>query len=492
MATLDDLSAVQLDLAGLHESMDTFWLLFAGVLVFFMQCGFAMLEAGAVQSKSTQNIMLKNLFDASIGGLLWWLVGYGITNEGGSSFMGITPFGNRSGSHYATADQIAADADSRRPDAQGPEWALVFFQFTFAAAASTIVSGAVAERAQLPAYVLSSSIITGFVYPVVAHWVWSRSGWLSVNNADAALGGVLDFAGSGVVHLTGGVAALAGAAIIGPRTSRFDAATGHVVLVPGHSPVLQVLGTFILWLGWYGFNAGSTLSISTPAHARQAARVVLTTTISACCGGIGSVLLERFRGAMRRWDAVAMCNGILAGLVSITAGCATVPPWAALIIGLVGSTVYRLASTTILTLLHIDDPLDAFAVHGACGMWGIFSCALFSSKEYVTAYAPHHEHGGLFTDGGTKLLGAAALFALAHVAWVGSLSCIIFGLLRRLRLLRVPAMRETSTIQLTDTDLHRGSVCNANPMDSMDSSMHAGTPYSGESGASASAVRPQP
>lgn len=233
----DSNAAVQQQLAGLQEALDTFWLLFAGCMVFFMQCGFGMLEAGAVKSRSTQNIMLKNLFDAALGGVLWWLVGYGITNEGGSAFIGLTPIGNRTDTHFALAGHMLADAESSSTETgtSGPAWAMVFFQFTFAAAAGTIVSGAVAERAKLPAYLCFASLITGFVYPVVAHWVWSSEGWLSVSSPNAVSGGMVDFAGSGVVHMTGGIAAFVGAKIIGPRTGRFDATSACLDLYPCHA-----------------------------------------------------------------------------------------------------------------------------------------------------------------------------------------------------------------------------------------------------------------
>ena len=314
-----EVATLRATLAAQQDSADTFWLLFCGVLVFFMQCGFGMLEAGAVGSRSTQDIMLKNLFDAALGALLFWFLGYGFVNEGGSGFIGFLPTGNRTSSYFATASLMQVDADETTPPASALEWANVFFQFTFAAASATIVSGAVAERTQLPAYICFSSCITGLVYPVVAHWVWAPSGWLSTSNPDAVLGGVVDFAGSGVVHMTGGIAALCGAIIVGPRTNRFDE-DGRVLPMPGHSAVLQVfgssptigclgvrpdpnpnlnltqvLGTFILWLGWYGFNAGSTLGIG-EAQARLAARVVLTTTLAAATGGTSAVTLECFRG----------------------------------------------------------------------------------------------------------------------------------------------------------------------------------------------------
>ena len=351
------LAALQQQVKDSQNASNVSWLLICGCLVFFMQCGFGMLEAGAVRSKATQVILLKNLFDVSLGGMLWWLCGFAFTNGTGSAFIGYAPPPGK-GSLFATAGLTGELSAS-----SGMDWALAFFQFTFAAAAATIVSGAVAERAQLPAYLAFSALMSGFVYPVVAHWVWSSSGWLSVYNPVAAQRflscGVIDFAGAGVVHMTGGVAALCGAKVIGPRTGRFDA-DGQPVPMPGHSSVLQVLGTFILWLGWYGFNAGSTLGLD-HGKARTAARVVLITTLAAAGGGMSSVLMHRFRAAGRTWDVTAMCNGILAGLVSVTAGCATVHPWAGFLMGGMGGCIYRLASQTI-RRLGIDDPLDAAAV----------------------------------------------------------------------------------------------------------------------------------
>ena len=441
------------------DAIDTVWLLFSGTLVFFMQCGFGMLEAGTVSSKGTQDIMLKNLFDSALGGILWWLVGYGFTNEGGSPFIGISAAGGRE-THFVTVDQMSKEVTD------GVEWAQVFFQFTFAAAAATIVSGAVAERAMLPAYVVFSSLITSFIYPVVAHWVWSGSGWLNLQNDHAFLGGILDFAGSGVVHMTGGVAALAGSAVIGPRTGRFDPATGFPIPTPGHSSVLCVLGTFILWLGWYGFNAGSIVLISNNQHGGPSAagRIVLTTTLAASAGGITSVVLERRFGFAKEWSVSAMCNGILSGLVSVTASCATVYPWAAIVIGCFGACAYRLASHAILRR-GIDDPLDAFAVHGAGGAWGVVACSLLSAPRYTKQVA-RYDDGGLFY-GGYRMFPAALVFLIVHILWVGSLSFLTFYGLHKGKLLRVPKHMEDAAakIQLAQQ--------------AIDDSVHAGIPYEG-------------
>jgi len=281
----------------------SFWLLFNGSLVFFMQCGFGMLEAGAVSARNTQNIMLKNLFDAALACIIWWAFGHAFTFEGGSSFIGFKP----GDTFFANGLEGDLNAD----------WAFVWFQFTFAAAAATIVSGAVAERTLLPAYLIFSAFITGFIYPVVAHWAWSNEGWISRSNPNAFLGGVTDFAGSGVVHVTGGVAGLCGAIIVGPRPGRFDPITMTPIPIPGHSSVLQVLGTFILWMGWFGFNMGSTLNFDGPSSV-TAGRIAMCTTLSGACGGVVTVCLDRFTSPARAWDVSAMCNGILAGLVSVS------------------------------------------------------------------------------------------------------------------------------------------------------------------------------
>ena len=325
---------------------DTWWLLWNGALVFFMQCGFGMLEVGSVTARSSQNILLKNLLDASLGAIMWWLVGHPIAYDGPNGFFGLVPEarGTMAVQYRAQRDD-ATDADFAAGG--GYDWAFWWFQFTFAAASCTIVSGAVAERAQLLAYLLYSGWITMLIYPVVVHWVWCEAGWLSVGNPDAFLNGVIDFAGSGVVHAVGGTAALVGAFIIGPRRGRFAMTVkgrrGPAIHMRGHSHVLQVLGTMILWLGWYGFNAGSTLSI-TGSSASTAARVVCTTTLAASTSGMCTVVLERIRGRGKTWDVSAMCNGVLSGLVSITAGCATVTAWAAVLIGAIASLWYETPS----------------------------------------------------------------------------------------------------------------------------------------------------
>jgi len=265
------------------------------------------------------------------------------------------------------------------------------------------------------------------------------------------------------VHMTGGVSGLCGAIIVGPRIGRFDEQSKTPIPLPGHSSVLQVLGTFILWLGWCGFNMGSTLSISSVAVATQAGRILMCTSLSGAMGGVLTVCIDRFTSPSRAWDVAAMCNGILSGLVSITAGCATTATWAAVLIGGTGALVYTSASSLVLKA-KIDDPLDAFAVHGACGAWGVIASALFSTDTYSKG-----GKGGLFYGDGDKL-GAAVVFILAVSAWSATLSTAVFLLLSRLKMLR-------------DTS-HLGGH---KVVERLDDSQHAGQAYPRSSG-TASAV----
>jgi len=340
-------------------SADVLFLLVASLNVFFMQCGFGMLEAGSVTSRSTQAILLKNLLDACLSAFIWWVMGHGIAFDGTNDFIGTA--GSDMSSFFLSGYGSGPDSGYHR--------VFWWFQWTFAAAAGTIVSGAVAERAQLLAYLAYTFILTAVIYPIIVHWCWSEAGWLSTKNghvdsggnftSDAVLDGVIDFAGSGVVHLTGGTAGFFGALIIGPRHGRFEVVydgskpprRGRPLQLPGHAPVLQALGTFILWLGWYGFNAGSQLRIATPGASEVIGRIVVNTTLSAAGSGLVSLAiatLGQWRRGTVNYEVPAICNGILAGLVSITAGCATVHPWAALVIGMIGGLVYRGCSHCVL------------------------------------------------------------------------------------------------------------------------------------------------
>ena len=270
--------------------------------------------------------------------------------------------------------------------ATGYEYIYFFFQYVFAAHTSTIVGGAVTERCQLGAYFIYTFVIVGFIYPVVAHWVWAEHGWASAfthSVGEVAFGGCIDFGGGAVVHLTGGMCALWGASVIGPRKGRYDD-RGRLLPLPGHSSVLSVLGTLILWVCWYGFNPGSTLAISGD-EGKTAARACVTTTLAGAGGGITVILLDKSIGS-EVWEVSAVCNGVLAGLVSITAGCATVTSFSALFIGILGGAVYFLSSKLLAHKLKVDDPVDAFAVHGACGCFGVIANGFFADDFYTKHY----------------------------------------------------------------------------------------------------------
>uniref|UniRef100_A0A061RAT2 Ammonium transporter n=1 Tax=Tetraselmis sp. GSL018 TaxID=582737 RepID=A0A061RAT2_9CHLO len=407
---------VRLELSGFM-----FWKLFGAALVFFMQCGFALLESGCVQAKNAKNILTKNIMDACLGALLWYFVGHA----------------------FAFGDDFGHFIGTTWNDFSGcGDYAKLMFQWAFAATSATIVSGAVAERCQFPAYLIYSAVMTGLVYPLVAHWSWTENGWL-VSKLPAA--GFFDYAGSGVVHITGGSAALVGAAVIGPRHGRF--VNGSAVLMRGHSTVLSVIGVFILWFGWYGFNSVSRGGF---LDMYRATRVSACTTLAAASGGCGALLLHLVHfGAP---DVMPALNGILAGLVSISAGCSVVEPYIAAMIGLLSSPVYYYSSALLERFL-IDDPLDASAVHLSCGLWGVISVGLFANQDYMA------EQGlstwGLiyskdFTQLGSQLAGAAAI-----CGWSLACSSILFLLLKRANLLRVPLEDECNGL---DKSYHGGEA----------------------------------
>ncbi len=415
---------------SIEKTVDTHWLIYCATLVFFMQCGFAMLEAGSVRSKNTKNILFKNMLDACVGAILWWFLGHAFAYDAGNGFIG-----------FPDNSLFVKDYAGSNEDSHGMTWALWFFQYVFAATSATIVSGAVAERATIISYIIYTSFMTLFIYPIVVHWVWSSDGWLSSFNSNAPLK-VMDFAGSGVVHMTGGVAGLWGAYIIGPRQQRFENP------IEGHSSVLQVLGTLILWLGWYGFNSGSTLGLAPTNYARDAARVTVTTTLAAASSGITSSLITYY--VSHKWLPENVCNGIIAGLVSITAGCSVTHPWHAFIIGIIGSILYLLTSK-LLIKLKIDDPLDVFAVHGVCGIWGVISTGLFAVPSLS-----YNGSCGLFYGCHETILASLAAVSVQFL-WVSSLSILMFYTLKYLSLLRITSEEEQQGL---DISKHGGSAYN--------------------------------
>lgn len=415
---------------SLVNDMDTMWLLLGAIMVFFMQTGFAMLEVGSVSVKNTKNILIKNLGDAAIGGVCWWLVGYGLA------------FGETKGRLFGTngfalkGDQFEAEDGTLT---NGKAYAFWLFQWAFAATSATIVSGAVAERVSFSAYLAYSVVLTSFIYPIVVHSSWA-SGWASAFRGDDLLFGcgLTDGAGSLVVHSCGGLAALVASYLVGPRTGRFNE-DGTVNTLPQQSVVLQTLGTLIIWFGWYFFNSVSTLAIV--GLSGVAAKVMVTTTISAAFGGITTVALSKVTDKI--WDVSSANNGILSGLVGVTASCFVIEPEGAMVIGIVSGFVY-LASSKLLLKLQIDDVVNAVPVHLFCGIWGGIAAGLFATEDnYVLSYSGDaDECKGLFYGGHGNALGANLVFILALVAWVGTTSFVLFYGLKKTIGLRVSAEDE--------------------------------------------------
>jgi len=374
-------------------SLDIVWVLMATVLVFFMQAGFAMVEAGATRAKNAANIVMKNLMDASVGTIIFWAIGFGLM------------FGANSSGWIGTNNFFLGELDASTPEGMF-DFAFFIFQTVFAATAATIVSGAVAERTKFGSYLLYSVAITGIVYPVFGSWVWG-GGWLSTFGD-----GFIDFAGSTVVHSVGGWAALAGAIVVGPRLGKFTSA-GKPRAIPGHSVTLVALGVFILWFGWFGFNAGSTVS----GNDVSIAIIAVTTNLAAAAGGLGAMVLGYI--LWKHYDASLALNGVIGGLVAITAGTANVSPGSAVMIGLVGGLVVVGGVLLLERVFKIDDPVGAVSVHGFAGAWGTLAVGLFAESAFGGV-------DGLFFGGGVGQLTTQFVGVIAAFAFVFPVSFIIF------------------------------------------------------------------
>lgn len=425
--TLADLAETQTTIA---TAADVVFVLFSGYLVFLMQAGFAMLTAGSVRTKNTKNVLLKNVLDACVGAMAYYLFGWAFAY--GPESNGFISWGN-----FALSSH------------DGEVFSLYhsfFFQWAFAATAATIVSGSVAERTSFYAYLAYAFVLTAFVYPVVSHWIWNK-GWLATLFDDR---GAIDFAGCIVVHTVGGFAGLVGAIIVGPRLGRFDS-EGRVVPIPGHSATLCTLGTFLLWFGWYGFNPGSTLALD-GEKSITIGRCAVNTTLAAGAAGVATLVIIKLRDHI--FDLLASLNGILAGLVSITASCAFVEPYAAVIIGIVGAVVY-VVLTMMLLKLKIDDPLEAFPIHGGCGVWGAIAGALFNRKLYHIQAGFSSRHYGLFYGGGGYLLAANIIGCLVVIAWVVATIGPLFMIMKMTGVLRISPDEE---IIGNDVSKHGGAA----------------------------------
>ena len=369
-------------LAAVVQGLDTVWVLIAAFLVFFMQAGFGMVEAGFIRAKNTVNILTKNFLDFCMASLGFFALGYAIMFGSGNGFSGFTGW-----------FMMGAENPSGVPIL-----AFWLFQAAFCGAAATIVAGGMAERMKFPAYLIYSFIVSAFVYPLVGHWVWG-GGWL------AGLG-FFDFAGSTVVHTTGGVAALVGTIVLGPRTGKYRA-DGSPNLIAGHNIPMAALGVFILWFGWFGFNPGSTLGVG---DGSLIALVAINTNLAAAAGGVSALITVWI--IMKKADLSMTMNGILAGLVAITAPCAFVEPWAAIVIGAIGGVIV-VTGALFLDKVHVDDPVGAVPVHGMNGIWGTLAIGLFGRASYGLP------GDGLFYGGG---------FAQLGIQLIGSLSVVIFVL----------------------------------------------------------------
>ncbi|KAL3691785.1 hypothetical protein R1sor_005436 [Riccia sorocarpa] len=442
----DRFDEVAATLTAHNLAVDNTYLLFSTYLVFSMQIGFAMLCAGSVRAKNTMNIMLTNVLDAAAGGISFYLFGYGFAfgrSSNNNSFIGSNFF----------ALHNMPDQDN------GFDYSFFLFQWAFAIATAGITSGSIAERTQFVAYLVYSSFLTGFVYPIVAHWMWSVDGWAGAAATSNRLFGVgaIDFAGSGVVHMVGGIAGLWGALIEGPRLGRFPKNGTSSMDMRGHSASLVVLGSFLLWFGWYGFNPGSFVKILAPYDGFQGnwtgvGRTAVTTTLSGSTAALTTLFARRFFTG--HWNVTDVCNGLLGGFAAITSGCAVVEPWAAIICGFVASWV--LMSLNYLALkVKYDDPLEAFQLHGGCGAWGVLFTGLFAREKFVAeAYGPGRGHG-LFMGGGGKLLAAQIIEILVIAGWVTATMVPLFFLLKYFDLLRISPEDEMAGMDLTR---HGGSA----------------------------------
>lgn len=462
-------AAVQTRFGDVGTELNVLFLLTCGALVFIMHAGFAMLCAGAIRHKNTMNILLQTVLDAAVSALAFYVCGYafayGIPNSGSyNGFIGTAEFALNGYTNHANPSATAT-------------WQDFFFQWAFAATATTIPAGCVAERFNFHAYLGYSVFISAFVYPVVVHWQWSAVGWLGYGNfvGKSLFGsGMIDYAGSGVVHMVGGLSGMMGCILVGPRLGRFDS-SGKPVDMPGHSPTLVVLGTVLLWFGWYGFNPGSQIlldaglggSLSTSSNIGNAvvvSRAAVTTTLSGAAGAVSALILTFFRH--KAWDVISLCNGALVGFVAVTAGANVLEPWAAIIDGMVAAWIFE--GVCILFLkFRIDDPLSAAPMHGFCGMWGVFFVGLLAKPEYVQqAYAGSHDYligtqdpaypfGAFYPGSCGRLIASQCIGILSITAWVCGLMGIFFTIFKLLGWLRISANEEYAGL---DVSKHGGSA----------------------------------
>ena len=409
--------------------MDNLWIFIAGCLVFFMQAGFALLEAGLTRAKNVVNIMAKNVADMVIGILAFFAVGYAIAFGGGNDWFGDSGFFLSGSAPFDIGSSGVGTLTTA---------SFFFFQVVFAATAVTIASGAMAERTKFVAYLFFSAVMCAVIYPVVVHWTWG-GGWIaSWQFGDAVFS---DFAGSGVVHMTGGVAALMGAFFVGARRGRYSD-DGKPQAIPGHSIPFAIIGVFILWLGWFGFNPGSERAADTFVMF-----VAVNTLLAAAAGGLATTFTIWLVAG--KPDVAMIGNGVLAGLVGITAGCGTVNFAGALAIGAI-SGILVVFSVMFFDRIKIDDPVGAISVHGVCGAWGVLSIGLFA--RYDDAFLGR-DNAGLFYGGGLDQLSLQAAMVAAIGVWVTVTAGIVFAILKATIGLRVSEEEEGEGLDLPEHGL---------------------------------------
>ena len=403
------------------SAANTIWVLLGAALVFFMQAGFAMCEAGFTRAKNTGNILMKNLMDFCIGTPLYWLFGYGIMFGAGTALFGwIDPFIMKDYSHILPAGV--------------PLWAYAIFQTVFCATSATIVSGAMAERTKFSAYCIYSAAISLFIYPVSGHWIWG-GGWLAEM-------GFHDFAGSTAVHMVGGVCALIGAKMLGPRVGKYGK-DGKPRAILGHNLSIAALGVFILWFCWFGFNGASTVGMDSDGLIASASLVFFNTNLAAAVATLTTMLFTWLRYG--KPDVSMTFNAALAGLVGITAGCDAVDPFGAALIGLACGFVIVLAVEFFDKVVKIDDPVGAISVHGVCGCLGTVLTGLFATGGTTMK--------GVFYGGGFRFLGIQALGVLATIAWTATVIAVVFLIIKKTIGLRADAADEVMGLDRSEHGL---------------------------------------
>ena len=404
-----------------YSPANTIWVLLGAALVFFMQAGFAMCEAGFTRAKNTGNILMKNLMDFCIGTPLYWLIGFGIMFGTGTALFGwIDPF-------------IMKDYSSVLP-AGVPLWAYAIFQTVFCATSATIVSGAMAERTRFSAYCLYSAAISLFIYPVSGHWIWG-GGWLAEI-------GFHDFAGSTAVHMVGGVCAMIGAKMLGPRIGKYGK-DGKPKAILGHNLSIAALGVFILWFCWFGFNGASTVGMDSDELIVSAGIVFFNTNLAAALATLVTMIFTWVRYG--KPDVSMTFNAALAGLVGITAGCDTVNPFGAAVIGICCGFAVVLSVGFFDRIAKIDDPVGAISVHGVCGALGTILTGFFATGRSTMK--------GVFYGGGFKFLGVQLLGVLATTAWTGIIITIVFALIRKTIGLRADSADEVMGLDRSEHGL---------------------------------------